>query len=738
MKPPARIETAARRRVARAESQINRSVAAIARGNPLAAERDLDRLLVRLQTKAQLSREEAEAVVAGIQSMDEPPQRAKGGPEAVWGSTIDFVGVAFLERGYRSARAVARIAFRDGRAQGTGFLISDQLLVTNNHVISSPEEAASLVAEFEYELDPSDQVRTATRFALDPNTFFLTDDVDDLDYTIVAVGKRLSGPRELKDFGWCFISDAEDKHALGEVANIVQHPDGRHKEVVLRENRLVARLESVIHYVADTEPGASGSPVFNNEWKVIGLHHWGGPWRQKVDPRGRPLAREVNEAIRVSAIVKEVRQKATALSQRQRQMLLRVLQIGERQEAPPVESSAGNGLGAGLRSGARIEPDGRVVWSLPLELSMRFPMGDGDDAAQKAAAPVTPDVEVAMLEAADRKVKVDPNYDNRSGYKPTFIAGFRIDPPQLSAAQKKIAAKKTDVEAGDDPHVLDYEHFSVVINKQRKLAFWTACNIDGTTAKSISRKTGKVTPRKPGDGESAEDAEAREEWFADPRLDPDDYTHDGLYTSQKVGTAKPGTKAFTDGMFQRGHLVRRADPAWGADTKAVKADADTFHFTNAAPQVGFFNQGTAAKTLKKSGGGRLWRALEDYVLDNAVDEQKRVTVLTGPVFSAKDPEYRTHVIPGFRVPLKFWKIVLWAEKGKLRATAMVADQAPVLKKMPEALPGGEAFADTAAVKDFLTTIAAIEKLTGLKFGPVVKGAELTVRERERLEKAVTT
>ena len=89
------------------------------------------------------------------------------------------------------------------------------------------------------------------------------------------------------------------------------------------------------------------------------------------------------------------------------------------------------------------------------------------------------------------------------------------------------------------------------------------------------------------------------------------------------------------------------------------------------------------------------------------------------------------------MPLKFWKIVLWADKGKLRATAMVADQSPVLKKMPEALPGEEAFVDVAAVKDFLTTVAAIEKLTGLKFGPVVKGAELSVREREKLEKAVT-
>jgi hypothetical protein len=39
---------------------------------------------------------------------------------------------------------------------------------------------------------------------------------------------------------------------LGEIANIIQHPRGRYKEAVLRENRLVARDETVqvLHYIA--------------------------------------------------------------------------------------------------------------------------------------------------------------------------------------------------------------------------------------------------------------------------------------------------------------------------------------------------------------------------------------------------------------------------------------------------------------------------------------------------------
>ncbi|MCA1600277.1 MAG: DNA/RNA non-specific endonuclease [Acidobacteria bacterium] len=733
MVPPQSVENAARRRLAKTQGQIRASLAAIASGNPLAAEWDRERLRERLQTKAMLSREEAEAVILGIRSF-EAAERRKGkgpGPEAIWGSTIDFVGVSFLERGYRSARSVARIAFKDGRAQGTGFMVSDRLLLTNNHAVASPSAAADLVAEFEYELDPNDQARTATRFALDANMFFVTDDVDDLDYTVIALGRRLSGPRELGEFGWCALSKATDKHALGEVANIVQHPDGRHKEVVLRENRLVARLNSVIHYVADTEPGSSGSPVFNNEWKVIGLHHWGGPWRQKQDDRGKPLAREVNEAIRISAIVRELEEKARQLGDAQRSMLLRVLEIGERLEAFPAETVD---KPAANRGGPRIEADGRVTWSLPLELSMRLPT------AAESAGPATPSFVTTLAaggEGAERKVEIDPDYDNRSGYKRNFITGFRIDPPRLAPQLEKAAARNLEAEAGDDPFELKYEHFSLAVNAERKLAFWTACNIDGKTLKSVNRKTGKIKPRQPGDVEALDAAEAREPWFPDRRLNDEDYTNDDLYVSQRVPGAKAGSKAHMDGMFQRGHLVRRADPSWGADAKALKADADTFHFTNCTPQVGFFNTGSAPD-LPGLGGGKLWRAIEDYVLENAVDEQLRVCVFTGPVFRNNDPEWREDVIEGFQVPLRFWKIVVWSEAGALRCTAMIADQAPVLKKMPEALAlGREAFADTTLVEDFVTTVEEIERLTRLDFGATVRGAQISGPEAARLAAAAT-
>jgi endonuclease G len=210
----------------------------------------------------------------------------------------------------------------------SGVMISDRLLLTNNHTVPTAEAASATTVEFGYERDTSDQPVQPTRFALAPSEFFLADKANDLDYTLVAVGSRLSGPGELRDFGWCPLSADPDKHALGEVANIVQHPRGRYKEVVIRENRLVSRPSRVLHYVADTEIGSSGSPVFNNQWRMIALHHWGEPLLQIEDENGQPVPLKVNEGIRASAIVGELRERLKTLSADQRDVLERALSLG--------------------------------------------------------------------------------------------------------------------------------------------------------------------------------------------------------------------------------------------------------------------------------------------------------------------------------------------------------------------------------------------------------------------------
>jgi len=79
--------------------------------------------------------------------------------------------------------------------------------------------------------------------------------------------------------------------------NIVQHPQGRRKEVSLHDNKVGYVYDKVIRYSADTEPGSSGSPVFNNQWELVALHHAG--WA--TDDGGAE-----NEGVRLAAIVEHL------------------------------------------------------------------------------------------------------------------------------------------------------------------------------------------------------------------------------------------------------------------------------------------------------------------------------------------------------------------------------------------------------------------------------------------------
>ncbi|MDJ0638063.1 MAG: DNA/RNA non-specific endonuclease [Paracoccaceae bacterium] len=714
------------RRIRESQTDIEHALRKIDNHNPYAAEQNIERRTRRLQRKLNIAPREAEALSAAVQqravdvSAEEAVQfethSARGGPEAIWGDTIDFVAVAFLEKGAAIARSVGRVAFLNGTGQGTGVLIGENLFLTNNHVIGGSEQTDQFVLEFDYERDLNGALRSQTRFLID-GTFFITDPVNGLDFSLFSVGQKLSGPGSLAEFGRTVLSDASDKHMVGEFANIVQHPRGRFKEVVLRENRLVNRFDDALHYVADTEPGSSGSPVYNSEWQMIALHHWGGPWIDQAPG----ASFEINEGIRTSSIVRKLKDRMPSLPATQRERLLRALALPE---MAPARAAAADEGGKQVESGVHVAEDGTATWTLPVELSVRIPALAKDKVTETAV--VQPSIPAAA-EAED-------DFSDRSGYLPDFLPGFHIPLPALGPAIRDDAARLIDPEPGANPFELKYHHFSVVLNARRRLAFFTACMIDGATAKSINRKTGAVSllsPFDPGLEESLDDAEG-DSWRTDPRVERDTYSGGEVYKGQVVpGFPSPQSSGRIARMFQRGHLVRRIDPAWGSDARALAAERDTFHWTNAAPQVGFFNQGTADEDDPGTGNGNLWRAAENYVLRNAVAEDQRVVSFTGPVFRNNDRPFR-HI----KIPQDFFKVTVWVENGTLQALALLVNQSQVFDAWPEALgtpeflasaEAAEAFLDDDEldrVTDFLSTVQEIEDLTGINFGDDVRAADV--------------
>jgi endonuclease G len=213
------------------------------------------------------------------------------GRERVMGDP-DFQGINFLELALAVSRFVGRINIRTspGRTAGfgTGFMVSPRLMLTNNHVLESPEIAKHSEIEFDYQYNRSGRLLPVVAYGLEPQTFFITS--PELDYSLVAVKERSVNGIDLKFYGWSQLLEEQGKILIGKPLNIIQHPKGEAKQIVLRHNHLIDLLpdETFAHYLTDTEPGSSGSPVYNDQWEVIALHHSGVP---KVDAAGNYIAK---------------------------------------------------------------------------------------------------------------------------------------------------------------------------------------------------------------------------------------------------------------------------------------------------------------------------------------------------------------------------------------------------------------------------------------------------------------
>jgi endonuclease G, mitochondrial len=228
----------------------------------------------------------------------------------------DLMSVRYFELGVRVARSVGRIHVRTpkGSGFGTGFLVSPQLVLTNNHVLEDASIAGSSKVEFDFQEGPDGKLRTSIFLNFDPASFFVTDKT--LDFSLVAL-KGDVGP--IAKMGFNGLSAEEGKVIVGEYVSIIQHPSGERKQLALRENQIVDVLDNFLHYKTDTSPGSSGSPVFNDQWEVVALHHSGIP---RKDSSGRILTRDgkvwtsamgetaidwiANEGVRISRILKHL------------------------------------------------------------------------------------------------------------------------------------------------------------------------------------------------------------------------------------------------------------------------------------------------------------------------------------------------------------------------------------------------------------------------------------------------
>lgn len=590
--------------------------------------------------------------------------------EALLG-TNDLVEWNFLDRCMCVSRPVCRVIVPQpaGTLRATGFLIAPGVLLTNHHVLADANAARSATIEFGYRYNIAGEIGTVEIFDLAPAEFFVAD--PGLDFAAVAVAPRSRNGVGIGDFSFLRLHAQTGKLTVGDFVTILQHPDGEPLQIALRENKITELdpNKPVIWYHADTAHGSSGAPVLNDSFQVVALHASGRIKREngKIVLRNGKFADseegltdadviwEANMGIRVSQLAPAIGGLAAARFPNYADLLKKALLGGDvlasAIEAARSQARAPSNVDTPRESESRLSTlrlaDNR---DLVIPLQVRVSVGAPGGAAVTSGTSLRSALG-DVLEAF--KMQIPVIYDDlphRKGYDPNFLqlgGGRKIALPKLTAAGKQVAAKLI----GKSSYELKYHKFSVFMHKDRRLALFTAANVDWSDAAK------KINGEKPTRRELTGIADdfTIEQWVLDERIDAAHQLPDRFYNDD--GKA-----------FDKGHLVRREDVCWGKTFEDIqKANGDTYHVTNCTPQAEPFN--------RSGSGDDNWGDFENEV--GKQSKKEKLILFSGPVLDPKDRWFRGLDDNGnlrIQVPRRFWKIVVAKGANGPEAFGFVLEQ----------------------------------------------------------------
>lgn len=601
----------------------------------------------------------------------------------------DFLSVEFFERAIVASRSVGRVLITSGggalKARGTGFMVAPGLLLTNEHVLPSEEIAGRCMIEMDYEQNRFGPAKQSQIFELNPTRFFLNDKA--LDFALVAVAPTSDRGVALESYGWLPLNSAQGKISISDIdfVNIVQHPLGGEKQVVFRNNRVLdmrtgndagdEEMGAFLHYEADTEKGSSGSPLMSDSWEVVALHHSGVPdtdeagnwldkdgniWRKGEQAVDR-IRWKANEAVRVSSVLAAVtiaqldgvkRQLVTdAFSSQPPKSLSERIESEEKRRLGPAEETGGQrptpyraALGRRSTSDQGIGGDAvkqSAVLDVPLQITFSLL---GVSKARLNTQLLSP--RPAPLQAPNQALtfeKLDPSdMADRDGYSRTFL-GMSVPLPRLKPNPRFGGALVVPRPArAGDRFELRYYNYSIIMCRDRRLAYFSASNLDFDAPATAAREDG------------------RGDFRLDPRLD----------SGQQLGN-----RFYEHNDYDKGHLTRRDDTAWGATWEdAVASNDDTFFYPNSAPQHYLFNRSDEFTGANLD----LWGDLENFISKQGAAQRARLAIFNGPIFSANDKP-----LHGALVPLRYYKIVVWSDDGKPGAVGFVLEQGELVESLAE-------------------------------------------------------
>ena len=572
--------------------------------------------------------------------------RAIGKNDSVYSNFVELIRLA--------KQKVGRVVIKQGSRNlgyATGFMVAENLMLTNWHVFQTEDMVEDSEIQFFYEYDTQGHPVTPVCFPLRANVFFHSN--KGLDYCLVGVGSSdTTGKFSLADVGYIYLDPTHGKiGSEGEEAlNIIHHPEGDYMQLSIRENLFVKITPVSIWYYTDTAPGSSGSPVFNDQWQVVGLHHMGigkkNDAGKYVDKNGLeiPLVNgkidiskvvwEYNEGIRISVILEDVFAKFPG------DPIINGLKIKPKVFVNlPVLNTLPPKVNQAKSESNHL--DSNVHFSIPTSLfektgMVNISINQDQGISKKEGIEEKPvDKIVEEFDLAEiKRLEESTDFTLCKGYQSRFLGSkFSIPFPQPEKKIKKYIAKVDSTNS----LLFKYYHYTTIFHSVRKMPVISGINIDGNPKLRLD-----TTPR-------------RDVWLRDTRLDFDVQLEDKYYKGSG---------------FDKGHMSRREDANWGSTPEEARRNADlTCMYTNACTQVPKINQ------ISRKG---LWGLLENIVLEKGAiaetGKTAKISVFSGPVFKDDDPFFR-----GVQVPMDFYKIVLWlTDAGALKATAFKLSQVALL------------------------------------------------------------
>ena len=331
---------------------------------------------------------------------------------------------------------------------------------------------------------------------------------------------------------------------------------------------------------------------------------------------------------------------------------------------PPAGRNAVEPMGAAPTHGAVLPALRLSEVILPIRLALSV---SATDMALGLGTAAAPGIEAFKLPY------VDHDYSSRKGFDVDFL-GMETPLPQV--VDSSLVAR---MEEGG--FIIPYRHFSVVMHKKRRLCLFTASNVDGSS-RMKRPEPGRDYSR---DGLSGLGKNDQELWLTDPRIPGQHQLPDRFFT--RDGSA-----------FDKGHVVRREDVCWGSSYQEIRvANGDTFHTTNCTPQVAGFNRSNL--------DGR-WGELENFIASQAGTE--KLSLFAGPVLAEDDRVFDGVDERGavrIQIPRRYWKVVLAASQGELRAFGFLLEQD--LSDVPLE------FAVGVEWKNELVSLSDLERILGL-------------------------